>query len=187
MTNYYYLFLSFAFLFFSCTDNTQQERIEKLERTNDQLEAKVDNLMLVTDSLTHEYNYLIDLLDSLEYEIEQSAKDRSYLELVEIGEYQRQDSEDVDEARGFNYRIEVYGAEIYKYFYISKIEYIGEMGRQQAFRNQMDIENLLNISSEQTGNVEFQNWISPNEFTLTRLDSISYSLTIDPTGEVRLK
>ncbi|MEQ8907405.1 hypothetical protein [Ekhidna sp.] len=187
MKKYHYLTLSFLFLTLSCTDNTQQERIDELEESNQQLLTQVVDLNFLTDSIKQEYNYLTEVLDSLEYEIQQSEKDRSYLELVEIGAYQEQNSEDEDQAHGFNYRIEVYGAEIYKYFYISKIEYIGEMGRRQAFRNQIDIETLLNISSEQTGNVKFQGWSTPTEFKLTRLDSTTYNLTVTETGEVKLK
>ncbi|MCO6357723.1 hypothetical protein [Roseivirga pacifica] len=182
----YYLTFAFTLLCFSCSDNSQQARVEKLKNINEHLITEIEHLNLLSDSLKKEYNNLEDLLDSTKNKLLQYEKDRNYLEFAKLGEYQSYDSKEGNKADGFNYRIEVYGSEIYRYFYISKIEHTGEVRRQQILKNEINIETLLGIYSEQSGNVKFQSWNSPNTFSLTHLDT-TYNLTITLTGEVKLQ
>lgn len=96
----YYLTFAFTLLCLSCSDNSQQARVEKLKNINEHLITEIEHLNLLSDSLKKEYNNLEDLLDSTKNKLLQYEKDRNYLEFAKLGGYQSYDSKEVTKPMG---------------------------------------------------------------------------------------
>jgi len=146
--------------------------ILSLSQLRCQINIAEDDKRLIIDSLQTEINY----------------KDAVYNNLIQLssGEFNYY-SANLNEHSpyGFNYRVEIIQSEIYRSVIVNKIEYFGEGFVVIKEVSKLDIENLLNINSEMTSQLEFVKWIDFNIFIIKDFKK-SYKLKINSNEKIIL-
>lgn len=187
-------FLLIGFLgVLSCKPKSEKLKTELISK------SIADSLNLVIDSLKQkielsenligrlkENKNSLKIIDSLKYVI--LRKDAEYSALMELhlGEFVALNDDDESKPWGYQYRIEIYGSEIYKSVYLTKIEYIGEGARQVGSKIEIDIDKEIGISGEYTNGLKFVKWLKSNEFQLTDGKDI-YTFEILDSNKVAVK
>jgi len=164
------------------TPNSNIE-IDSLNSVIESLQSKLADQQLVIDSLAN-IKTPESIIDSLEYSLMRKNVEFSALTQLQVGEFQRLEEEDENGTWAFEYRIEVYGSEIYKSVYLTKIEYFSESVRRVGSTHEIDIEEL-GLFGESTNSLEFVKWISATEFLLATRDS-TYNLEILGPTDVKV-
>ena len=186
----YFLPLIFLPVLTSCNEpaplDDRQMEIDSLTSIVDSLSSELaDNRLLIDSSINA--NSTDSVIDSLEFALMRKDVEFSALTQAQVGEFQSLKEEDENGTWAYEYRVEVYGSEIYKSVYLTKIEYFSESARRIGSTYKIDLENELGLSGESTNSLEFVKWASDIEFQLATRDS-TYNLTIlGPTNVKAVK
>lgn len=176
----------FAFVT-ACSDSTSNSqkntKIDSLNTTIKSLRSEIADQQVLIDSLTN-IETSNSTIDSLKYLLKRKDVTFSALTQAQVGEFQRLEEEDENGTWAFEYRIEIYGSEIYKSVYLTKIEYYSESVRRIGSTYEIDIEGELGLFGESTNSLELVKWTSPEEFQLATRDS-TYNLEIIGPTNVR--
>lgn len=176
-------FLIYAILS-ACSD---KEKVEQSTQKHDKIKKELLELndlntvlSYLNDSLSNFTENSQSIIDSLNYALKRKEIHFNSIVQLSTGEFQRIETEDEDGTYGFNYRIEVYLSEIYKSIYLTRIEYFGEGMQRISSSHQINIEDELGISSEQTSSLNFLRWNSLTQFQISIADSIYNLQIIEP-------
>tara|TARA_Y100000114_G_scaffold154224_1_gene175809 strand:- start:3937 stop:4497 length:561 start_codon:yes stop_codon:yes gene_type:complete len=184
MKSIFPIFLLLAILT-SCNEPTSsdnsQAQIDSLTTVTNSLQLELTKYKLQIDSLT-QIDLINDIIDSLEYALKRKDVRFSALTQSQVGEFQRLEEEDKNETWAFEYRIDVFGSEVYKSVYLTKIEYFSESIRRIGSTYELE----LDLFGERTNSLEFVKWLSPTEFQLATRDS-TYTLEILGPTNVKTK
>ncbi|MDQ3291014.1 MAG: hypothetical protein M3Q05_06955 [Bacteroidota bacterium] len=136
--------------------------------------------------LKSKVKYLNKVTDSLKTELQrQEIKFRS-LEEASTGEFIENKTDKENKFYGFNYRIEIYISEIYKFLYLTKVDFFGEGSSRISSTYKIDLEKELNISSEETNDLHFVKWTSPSEFEI-QVNNKTYTIKVISFQKVEIK
>lgn len=177
----------------SCQHKSEKLKSEFISKSIvDSLNLVIDSLKLnieLSEKLTgvlEDNKNSLKIIDSLKYVILRKNVEYSALMELHLGEFIRLEDDDENKPWGYEYRIEIYGSEIYKSVYLTKIEYIGESVRQVGSKYEIDLDQEIGISGERTNGLKFVKWLKSNEFQLTEGDEI-YTLKILNSNKVKVK
>ena len=172
------------------SDKTNSEfiskpKVDSLNTVIDSLKQKIELSRKLADSLS-DNKHSLKTIDSLKYVILRKDVEYSALMELHLGEFIALNDDDESKPWGYQYRIEIYGSEIYKSVYLTKIEYIGEGVRQVGSKSEINLDQEIGISGEETNSLKFVQWLKDSEFQLTDGKKV-YTLKIFNSNKVKVK
>ena len=158
----------------SCQDKVEKSRpelvlksvVDSLNIVVDSLEKKLQLTELLADSLKN-IEPPSKIIDSLQQVIQRKNVEYSALMELDLGDFTRIEEADEGKPWAYQYRVEIYGSEIYKSVYLVMIEYVGEGVRQIGTMYEIDLDKEIGISGELTNGLEFIKWLAGDEFQLS--------------------
>ena len=146
-------------------NSNSNERIQELEMKVNQLIAVNHLLKSENDSLKEVSHYLLTNFENINNELSRFIASFAELKYLTSSKFRYLQNQ-VDDIYGENYRVEIYQSEIYRSVYVTRIEYYSEGIARITSSERININNLKNISDEDTNSLRFVEWTDFNQFKI---------------------